>query len=175
MTVEGNHIYLNGTYFKMHGVNRHDHDDHKGRAVGLDRMRRDLELMKQHNINAVRTSHYANDPRFYELCDEYGIMLVAETDMESHGSRISATSPWLPTTRHGSPAYVDRIERLVMQERNHACIIMWSLGNESGYGCNIRAMYAKAHELDGRPVHYEEDRNADTVDVISTMYSRVSR
>lgn len=175
VTVEGNHIYLNGTYFKMHGVNRHDHDDHKGRAVGLERMRRDLELMKQHNINAVRTSHYANDPRFYELCDEYGIMLVAETDMESHGFENIGNIALVTDDPAWEPAYVDRVERLVMQERNHACIIMWSMGNESGYGCNIRAMYAKAHELDGRPVHYEEDRNADTVDVISTMYSRVSQ
>ena len=175
VTVEGNHIYLNGTYFKMHGVNRHDHDDHKGRAVGLDRMRRDLELMKRHNINAVRTSHYANDPRFYELCDEYGIMLVAETDMESHGFENIGNIALVTDDPAWEPAYVDRVERLVMQERNHACIIMWSMGNESGYGCNIRAMYAKAHELDGRPVHYEEDRNADTVDVISTMYSRVSQ
>ena len=175
VTVEGNHIYLNGAYFKMHGVNRHDHDDHKGRAVGLERMRRDLELMKQHNINAVRTSHYADDPRFYELCDEYGIMLVAETDMESHGFENIGNIALVTDDPAWEPAYVDRIERLVMQERNHACIIMWSLGNESGYGCNIRAMYAKAKELDARPVHYEEDRNADTVDVISTMYSRVSQ
>lgn len=175
VTIEGGHIYLNGTYFKMRGVNRHDVDDHKGRAVGLERMRRDLELMKRHNINAVRTSHYANDPRFYELCDEYGIMLVAETDMESHGFENIGNIATVTDDPAWEAAYVDRIERLVMQERNHACVVIWSLGNESGYGCNIRAMYAKVRELDGRPVHYEEDRNADTVDVISTMYSRVSQ
>lgn len=175
VTIENGHIYLNGTYFKMHGVNRHDHDDHKGRAVGLERMRRDVELMKRHNINAVRTSHYANDPRFYQLCDEYGIMVLAETDMESHGFENIGNIATVTDDAAWEAAYVDRIERLVMQERNQASIIIWSLGNESGYGCNIRAMYAKVKELDNRPVHYEEDRNADTVDIISTMYSRVSQ
>ena len=175
VTIEDGRILLNGTYFKMHGVNRHDHDDHKGRAIGIERMRRDLEMMKRHNINAVRTSHYANDPRFYELCDEYGIMLVAETDMESHGFENVGNIARITDDPEWQAAYVNRIERLVMQERNHACIIMWSLGNESGYGCNIEAMYAKAKELDPHPVHYEEDRNAATVDVISTMYSRVSQ
>lgn len=175
VTIEDGRILLNGVYFKMHGVNRHDGDDHKLRAEGLERMRRDVELMKRHNINAVRTSHYANDPRFYELCDEHGLMVLAETDMESHGFENIGNIATITDDPAWEAAYVDRIERLVMQERNHACIVAWSLGNESGYGCNIRAMYAKAKELDGRPVHYEEDRNADTVDIISTMYSRVSQ
>lgn len=175
VTIEDGVILLNGTYFTMHGVNRHDHDDHKGRAVGVERMRRDLELMKRHNINAVRTSHYANDPRFYELCDEYGIMLVAETDMESHGFENIGDIATVTDDPEWQDAYVDRIERLVMQERNHASIVIWSMGNESGYGCNIEAMCARARELDSRPLHYEEDRNADCVDVISTMYSRVSQ
>lgn len=176
VTVKDGRLLLNGAYFKMHGVNRHDHDDSRGRAVGLDRVRRDLELMKRHNINAVRTAHYPNDPRFYELCDEIGLMVLAETDLESHGfanvgdlSRITDDPAW-------EAAYVDRIERHVLAQRNHASIVMWSLGNESGYGCNIRAMYRRAKELDPhRPVHYEEDRNAEVVDVVSTMYSRVSQ
>lgn len=175
VTIEDGHILLNGVYFKMHGVNRHDCDDHKGRAVGMERVRRDLEMMKRHNINAVRTSHYANDPRFYELCDEYGIMLIAETDLECHGFENVGDMTRITDDPEWQDAYVDRIERLVMQERSHASIIMWSLGNESGYGCNFRAMYHRCKELDPRPVHYEEDRNADSVDVISTMYSRVSQ
>lgn len=175
VTIEDGKLYLNGVYFKMHGVNRHDCDDRKGRAVGFERMRRDVELMKRHNINAVRTSHYADDPRFYELCDEYGLMVLAETDMESHGFENIGNIATVTDDPAWEAAYVDRIERLVMQERNHASIVAWSLGNESGYGCNIRAMYAKVKELDSRPVHYEEDRNADTVDIISTMYSRVSQ
>jgi len=176
VTVEDGRLLLNGAYFMMHGVNRHDHDDRRGRAVGMDRVRRDLELMKRHNINAVRTAHYPNDPRFYELCDEIGLMVLAETDLESHGfanvgdlSRVTDDPAW-------EAAYVDRIERHVLAQRNHASIVMWSLGNESGYGCNIRAMYRRAKELDPhRPVHYEEDRNAEVVDVVSTMYSRVSQ
>ena len=176
VTVDDGLLRLNGSYFKMHGVNRHDHDDRRGRAVGMGRVRRDLELMKRHNINAVRTAHYPNDPRFYEMCDEIGLMVLAETDLESHGfanvgdlSRITDDPAW-------ETAYVDRIERHVLAQRNHASIVMWSLGNESGYGCNIPAMYRRAKELDPfRPVHYEEDRNAEHVDVISTMYSRVSQ
>lgn len=176
VTIRDGLMRLNGSYFAMHGVNRHDHDDHAGRAVGMARVRRDLELMKQHNINAVRTAHYPNDPRFYEMCDELGLFVVAETDLESHGfanvdniSRITDDPEW-------ESAYVDRIERHVMAQRNHPSIVMWSLGNESGYGCNIPAMYKRTKELDPtRPVHYEEDRDAAYVDVISTMYSRVQQ
>ncbi len=167
-------LLLNGRHLVLHGVNRHDHDDHDGRAVGLARMERDIVLMKQHNINAVRTSHYPNDPRFYELCDRYGLFVLAETDLECHGfacvgdiSRITDDPAW-------QAAYVDRIERHVLAQRNHPCIVMWSLGNESGYGVNIPAMSARCRELDPtRPVHYEEDRDAEVVDVVSTMYSRI--
>ncbi|TNV22747.1 beta-galactosidase subunit alpha [Buttiauxella sp. B2] len=168
-------FYVNGRYLKLHGVNRHDHDHQKGRAVDMARVERDIILMKQHNINSVRTAHYPNDPRFYALCDQYGLFVMAETDLESHGfanvgdiSRITDD----PTWEH---AYVERIERHVLAQKNHPSIIMWSLGNESGYGCNIRAMAARCKELDPtRLVHYEEDRDAEVVDVISTMYSRVS-
>src|SRR5699024_3417653 len=176
ITIEDGLRSWNGQYVMMHGVNRHDVDDRRGRAVGMERMRRDLVLMKQHNINAVRTAHYPNDPRFYELCDELGLFVMAETDLETHGfvaigelNRLADDPAW-------ESAYVDRIERHVLAQRNHASIIMWSLGNESGYGCNIAPMYARAKELDPtRPVHYEEDRDAEVVDVVSTMYSRVSQ
>lgn len=173
--IENGKILLNNAYFKMHGVNRHDHDEVKGRAVGMERVERDIILMKEHNINAIRTSHYANDPRFYELCDRYGMMVIAETDLESHGFENIGNIALLTDDPAWQQVYVDRIERLVMQERNHPSIVIWSLGNESGYGCNIEAMTAKVKELDTRPVHYEEDRNADSVDIISTMYSRVSQ
>ncbi|MFB7496456.1 glycoside hydrolase family 2 TIM barrel-domain containing protein [Streptomyces sp. NPDC056161] len=176
VTIVDGRLLLNGTPFMMHGVNRHDHDDRRGRAVGMARVERDLHLMKQHNINAVRTAHYPNDPRFYELCDRIGLLVVAETDLETHGfanvgelSRLTDDEAW-------QTAYVDRIERHVLAQRNHASIVMWSLGNESGYGRNIPAMYRRCAELDpSRPVHYEEDRDAEVVDVISTMYSRVSQ
>ncbi|AYN26290.1 beta-galactosidase subunit alpha [Buttiauxella sp. 3AFRM03] len=168
-------FYVNGRYLKLHGVNRHDHDHQKGRAIDMARAERDIILMKQHNINSVRTAHYPNDPRFYALCDQYGLFVMAETDLESHGfanvgdiSRITDDPAW-------EQAYVERIERHVLAQKNHPSVIIWSLGNESGYGCNIRAMTARCKELDPtRLVHYEEDRDAEVVDVISTMYSRVS-
>ncbi|WP_202300573.1 beta-galactosidase subunit alpha [Dryocola clanedunensis] len=168
-------FYVNGKYLKLHGVNRHDHDHHKGRAIDMARAERDIVLMKQHNINSVRTAHYPNDPRFYALCDRYGLFVMAETDLESHGfanvgdlSRITDDPAW-------EKAYVERIERHVAAQKNHPSIIIWSLGNESGYGCNIRAMAARCRAMDPtRLIHYEEDRDAEVVDVISTMYSRVS-
>ncbi|WHU57361.1 glycoside hydrolase family 2 TIM barrel-domain containing protein [Trueperella pyogenes] len=175
-TVEGGHLLLNGTYFKMHGVNRHDFDPRKGRAVSIDTVRHDLEMMKAHNINAVRTAHYPNDPRFYELCDELGLFVIAETDLETHGFVVTGDIDRLSDDPIWEKAYVDRIERHVLAQRNHASIAIWSLGNESGYGNNFRSMYARAKELDPQhPVMYEEDRNAELVDIISTMYSRVSQ
>ncbi|HIF9186225.1 TPA: beta-galactosidase subunit alpha [Photobacterium damselae] len=166
-------FYINNQYVMLHGANRHDNDHLKGRAVGMDRVEKDLILMKQHNINSVRTAHYPNDPRFYELCDIYGLFVMAETDVETHGfanvgdlSRITNDAAW-------EAVFVDRAERHVHAQKNHPSIIMWSLGNESGYGCNIRSMYAATKAIDDtRLVHYEEDRDAEVVDVISTMYSR---
>lgn len=174
--IESGQLLLNGTYFKMHGVNRHDHDPERGRAVTMQRVRRDLLLMKAHNINAVRTAHYPNDPRFYEMCDEIGLLVLAETDLESHGFANVGEIERITNDPQWEVSYVDRINRHVLAQRNHPSIILWSLGNESGYGCNIRSMYRRCKELDPtRPVHYEEDRNAEVVDVISTMYSRVSQ
>ncbi|EGA68189.1 cryptic beta-D-galactosidase subunit alpha [Vibrio sinaloensis DSM 21326] len=169
-------FYINNQYVMLHGVNRHDNDHLKGRTVGMDRVEKDLVLMKQHNINSVRTAHYPNDPRFYELCDIYGLFVMAETDVETHGfanvgdlSRITDDADW-------QAVFVDRAERHVHAQKNHPSIIMWSLGNESGYGCNIRAMYQATKAIDNtRLVHYEEDRDAEVVDVISTMYSRAQQ
>ncbi|MGR6831546.1 beta-galactosidase subunit alpha [Aliivibrio wodanis] len=166
-------FYINNKYVMLHGVNRHDNDHLKGRAVGMDRVEKDIVLMKQHNINSVRTAHYPNDPRFYELCDVYGLFVMGETDVETHGfanvgdlSRITNDPAW-------EHVFVERIERHIHAQKNHASIIMWSLGNESGYGCNIKSMYDAAKAIDDtRLVHYEEDRDAEVVDIISTMYSR---
>ncbi|MGK3225138.1 beta-galactosidase subunit alpha [Enterobacter soli] len=174
ITVRNGLFYVNNHYLKLHGVNRHDNDHQKGRAVGMDRVERDIVLMKQHNINSVRTAHYPNDPRFYELCDIYGLFVMAETDVESHGfanvgdlSRITDDPVW-------EHVYVERIVRHIHAQKNHPSIIIWSLGNESGYGCNIRAMARAAKALDDtRLLHYEEDRDAEVVDIISTMYTRV--
>jgi beta-galactosidase/evolved beta-galactosidase subunit alpha len=170
---EGN-LLVNGVPIMLRGVNRHDHHPDLGKAVSLESMIRDLELMKQHNINAVRTAHYPNDPRFYDLCDEYGLYVMDETDLECHGfasvgdwNRLSDDPAW-------EAAYVDRMERMVARDKNHPSIIMWSLGNESGFGRNHKAMATRARELDPtRPIHYEGDRQLEVSDVSSTMYSSV--
>lgn len=174
--VKGDKFYLNGKYFMIKGVNRHDHDPKGGRTVSKERIKKDLILMKQHNINAVRTSHYPNEPYFYDLCDELGLYVMAETDLEAHGfmwvndlSRLSCDPSW-------KAAYIDRIERAVHREKNHPSIIFWSLGNESGFGDNFRAMAKRCKELDNsRPIHYEEDRDGEIVDIMSTMYSSVEK
>ncbi len=174
--IKDGNFYLNGKYFMLKGVNRHDHDPKTGRVVTRERVKKELLLMKQHNINAIRTAHYPNSPYFYDLCDELGFYVMAETDLESHGfmwvknlSRLSQDSSW-------KEAYIDRIERSVHREKNHPSILFWSMGNESGFGENIRAMVKRCKELDDtRLVHYEEDREAQVVDIISTMYSSVEK
>lgn len=164
-------IKVNGRRIVFRGVNRHEIDPVRGRAITLESMERDVILMKQHNINAVRTSHYANDPRFYELCDRYGIYLVAETDLETHafgyqeGMNPSMWPEW-------KEAFVDRMRRMVEAYKNHPSIILWSLGNESGFGCNHEAMAAWAKKRDNtRLIHYERDQQEQVVDVISRMYA----
>lgn len=167
-------FYINNRYVMLHGVNRHDNDHLKGRAVGMDRVEKDLLLMKQHNINSVRTAHYPNDPRFYEMCDIYGLFVMAETDVESHGFANVGNLSAITDDPEWEHIYVERIVRHVHAQKNHPSIVIWSLGNESGYGCNIRAMYHAAKAIDDtRLVHYEEDRDAEVVDIISTMYTRV--
>lgn len=169
-------IHLNGSYISMHGVNRHDSHTETGRVVSMERMHADLDLMKASNMNAVRTAHYPNDPRFYELCDEKGMMVVAETDLETHGMELVDRPNEIASDPAWKPSFVDRIERHVSAQINHPSIIVWSLGNESGWGPNFEAMYNRSKELDPtRPVLYEEDRDGDVVDIVSTMYSRVSQ
>ena len=169
-------MYLNGSYFKMHGVNRHDHNPKTGRTVSIEQIKKELKLMKENNINAVRTSHYPNDPRFYELCDEIGLMLIAETDLESHGFMFMGNLSYATNDPIWIDAYVDRMLRHYHNQKNHPSIIMWSLGNESGMGICFEKAYKALKTLDPyRPVHYEEDREAKVVDVISTMYSSVEK
>lgn len=159
----------------LYGVNRYDNDYRKGRVVGMDRVEKDFQLMKQYNINFVRIVYYSNDSRFYELCDIYGLFVMAEIDVESYGfvnvgdiSRIIDDSQW-------EKVYVERIVRYIYAQKNYSSIIIWSLGNEFGYGCNIRAMYYAAKALDDtRLVYYEEDRDVEVVDIIFIMYIRVS-
>lgn len=169
-------LHLNGRYIAMHGVNRHDANPHTGRVISVDDMVKDLTLMKEHNINAVRTAHYPNDPRFYELCDQMGLMVLAETDLETHGMELVGEPNLIASSPEWKTAFVDRIERHAKAQINHPSIVIWSLGNESGWGDNFRAMYEACKRIDPiRPVLYEEDRDAEVVDIVSTMYSRAAQ
>lgn len=169
-------MLVNGVPITLHGVNRHDAHPDTGRSVTLADMARDILLMKQHNINAVRTAHYPNDPRFYELCDRYGLYVMDETDLETHGFELIGETGRLNGDPAWRNAYVDRIERMVERDKNHPSVIMWSLGNESGFGENFEAMAAWCRASDPtRLIHYEEDREAKVCDVVSTMYSSVEK
>ncbi|MEC0231657.1 beta-galactosidase, LacZ type [Paenibacillus alba] len=174
--VKDGQFLVNGKAILLKGVNRHDHHPDTGRTVTLSTMIQDVKMMKQYNINAVRTAHYPNDPRFYDICDEYGLYVMEETDLETHGfeplgniSRLSDDPAW-------QEAYVDRVRRMVERDKNHPSVLFWSLGNESGFGCNFRAMSAWCKQADPtRLIHYEEDREAEVCDVVSTMYSSVEK
>ena len=144
--VKGEFFYINGQLVKLKGVNRHEHHPRTGRHVDHQTMETDIRLMKQANINMLRTSHYPDDPYFYELCDEYGIYVMDETDNESHGYGIGNKQLGEDSTWEG--AFVDRALAMVKRDRNHACIIFWSLGNESSQGRNIRAMANAVKKID---------------------------
>ncbi|MBQ9231560.1 MAG: hypothetical protein IJ190_10365 [Prevotella sp.] len=165
-------LLINGQPIKIRGVNRHEHDPHKARVMTEALMVKDLQLMKAANINAVRLSHYPNCPHWYELCDSMGMYVMDEADCETHGLRgtLASTPDW-------ADAFIDRAVRMAERDKNHPCVIFWSLGNESGYGPNQAAMSAWLHEFDPtRPVHYEGaqgDPDPSTVDVISRFYPRV--
>ncbi|HEX2949898.1 MAG TPA: glycoside hydrolase family 2 TIM barrel-domain containing protein [Armatimonadota bacterium] len=168
-------LLVNGVSIKIQGVNRHDTHPDLGHAVSLEAMIKDVTLMKQHNINAVRTSHYPNDPRWLDLCDEYGLYVIDEADLEAHGFCFTGDFNELSNDPEWKDAYLDRAERMVERDKNHPSIIMWSLGNESGYGTNHDAMYAWIHAADAtRPVHYEGAWQVPgTMDVLSRMYPSV--
>ncbi len=146
-------VYINGKRVFFKGANRHDTSPIHGRAVTVDEMLRDVVLFKQNNLNTIRTSHYPNDFRMYAMFDHYGLYVVDEADLEDHANQsISDKKSWIP-------AFVDRIDRMVLRDRNHPSVVMWSLGNEAGNGENFRYCYDAAKKLDSRPVHYEGTRS----------------
>lgn len=167
-------LTVNGRRLVLRGVNRHEFHPATGRTLTRETMCRDVELMKRHNINAVRTSHYPPHPDFLDLCDEYGLWVVLECDLETHGFETVDARPWERNPSadpHWRSAYLDRIERTVERDKNHPSVIIWSLGNEAGDGQNLEAMAAWVHERDpARPVHYEGDRLARYADLYSEMY-----
>ncbi len=174
--VRGRDLLVNGRRIRVQGVNRHDFDQHTGRVVSREAMRRDLVSMKRHGINAVRTSHYPNDPAFLDLTDELGLYVIDEADIESHAFQATLCD---------DPRYlaqwVSRVSRMVLRDRNHASVIAWSLGNESGYGSNHEAAAAWVRRHDpSRPLHYEGAIRFDWAggqrvsDIVCPMYPAIS-
>lgn len=175
--IRNGQLLVNGAPVRFRGVNRHEHDPRTARVMSEERMLQDILLMKQANINAVRTSHYPNVSRWYELCDSLGLYVMDEADIEEHGLRgtLASTPDW-------HAAFLDRAVRMAERDKNHSSIVMWSMGNESGYGPNFAAISAWLHDFDPtRPVHYEGAQGAGgepdpkTVDVISRFYTRVKQ
>jgi beta-galactosidase len=163
---------VNGAPVKLRGVNRHEFSPDRGRAVTEQDMLADVFLMKRHNLNAVRTSHYPPHPRFLELCDEYGLWVMLECDLETHGFALTQWRGNPSADPRWRRAMVGRMRRTVERDKNHPSIIMWSLGNESGTGENLAAMAAWVRDRDpSRPLHYEHDPTAADVDVYSRMYA----
>ncbi len=172
--IVGGVFRVNGNRVMLRGVNRHEFHPDRGRALNSDDMLADVLILKQHNVNAVRTSHYPPHPVFLDLCDEYGLYVVDECDLETHGFH--------PQKWKGNPsddpdwhdALIDRMRRMLGRDRNHPSIVMWSLGNEAGAGDNLEAMYAFAKKADpSRPVHYEGDQRTRYSDVWSQMYPAI--
>jgi len=162
---------VNGEAVTIRGVNRHDFHTDRGRHVPVDAMREDIELMKRHNINAVRTAHYPNDSRFYDLCDEYGLYVIDETDIECHGLEEADETPHLSDAAEWEATYVDRMVRMVERDKNHPSVVIWSLGNESDFGENHVAMAEDTRERDPtRPIHYEPDTDQEVSDIVGPMY-----
>lgn len=167
---------VNGNPVKFRGVNRHEHHPVHGRAVPYDFMKADLLLMKQYNINGIRTSHYIDDHRLYDLADELGLWVIDEADLECHGFDEIGCDPKSFTSDNPDweEAYVDRARQMVKRDKNHPSIVIWSLGNEAFYGRNHKAMYEYIKTVDtGRPVHYEQDFPAISADMHSRMYASV--
>src|SRR5690554_4223237 len=170
--IEGSQLKVNGKALLLKGVNRHEHDEYTGHVVSKESMIQDIKLMKQNNINAVRTSHYPTDPLFYALCDEYGLYVVDEANIESHGMgygdrSLAKDSSWMA-------AHIDRTQRMVERDKNHPSIIIWSLGNEAGNGINFEATYDWIKKRDlTRPVQYEQAHRGDNTDIVCPMYAGI--
>ncbi len=178
--IENGQFLVNGVSIYFKGVNRHELDPEKGRVISEASMRQDIELMKQHNINAVRTSHYPNDPRWYALTDEYGLYVIDEANVESHQLWNEGRSPVLDTAWQA--AFVARGVAMAERDKNHPSIVMWSLGNETGDGPNTQAMADTIRKLDPtRLIHYESTKQEtygkqpSGYDVIANMYARTDQ
>ncbi|KAL4932488.1 putative beta-galactosidase [Aspergillus undulatus] len=196
--IQNGNITVNGRPILFRGVNRHDHHPLHGRAVPLDFVKKDLLLMKTHNINSVRCCHYPSTPQLFSMCDELGLWVMDEADLECHGFYDAVARPldipesmdyeqrkrltfaqaaeFTSNNPQWKEAYIDRAVQMVARDRNYASVVIWSLGNEAFYGDNHAAMYEYIKTVDpSRPVHYEGDMEAKTADMYSYMYPSVSR
>ncbi|KAL4874448.1 glycosyl hydrolases family 2, TIM barrel domain-containing protein [Aspergillus karnatakaensis] len=175
--MDGPNFLVNGQPIIIYGVNRHEHSHLYGRSVRYEDMRADLIRMKRSNINTIRTAHQPPHPSFFDVADELGFYVIAEADIECHGfgdieETEEGAASWLSDNEEWEHAYLDRAEQLVERFKNHASIIIWSLGNECFYGRNQAAMYRWIKERDpSRIIHYEQDREAESADIYSHMYS----
>ncbi len=184
-------VYFNGEKIKFRGVNRHDSDPETGFVIDVRQIKKDLMLMKQHNFNAIRSSHYPNAPYFYQMCDEYGFMVIDEADIEAHGpfmlyrkedtdqNRFRRWNEKIADDPAWEKAIVDRVRLMVQRDKNRPCIVMWSMGNESAYGCNFEKALAWTKNFDpDRITQYESARyrnydityDYDNLDLYSRMY-----
>jgi beta-galactosidase len=171
--IKGSQLLVNGRAILIKGVNRHEHDPDTGHYVSSKSMLRDIELMKQHNINAVRTCHYPDDPLWYELCDKYGLYIIDEANIESHGQGYKPEKTFA-NKPEWKEAHLDRIRRMVERDKNHPSIIIWSMGNEAGDGTNFEVASDWIHQRDpGRPVHYERAGLRAHTDIYCPMYARI--
>ncbi|MCD8357212.1 MAG: DUF4981 domain-containing protein [Clostridia bacterium] len=190
--VQNNIVYVNGVPIKFHGVNRHDSDPETGYAISMEQLKRDLMIIKQHNFHAIRTSHYPNAPYFYQLCDQYGFFVIDEADHESHGASAlycSDNGDWDTHVEHwnepfaDNPEYieatVDRTQMCVQRDKNRPCVMIWSMGNESAYGCCFEEALKWTKQFDpGRLTHYESAQyhskkkayDYSNIDLYSMMY-----
>ena len=188
-------IYLNGQKIKFRGVNRHDSDPVTGFTISLEQIKTDLILMKQHNFNAIRSSHYPNAPFFYEMCDKYGFMVIDEADIEAHGpfmiyrkddtdyNRFKRWNEKIADDPAWQTAIVDRVKLMVERDKNRFCIVMWSMGNESAYGCNFEKALEWTKKFDpdritqyesARYRNYDKTYDYSNLDVYSRMYPALS-
>jgi beta-galactosidase len=172
--IKDGQLLVNGKPVLIRGVNRHEFDPERGQTLTREGMVRDIRLMKQNNINAVRTCHYPNVPEWYDLCDEYGLYLVDEANIESHGMGYGPAS--LSKNPSWGAAHMDRTQRLVERDKNHAAVIIWSLGNEAGMGMNFEADYRWIKQRDpSRPVQYEQANEGPFTDIVCPMYAEPQR
>lgn len=170
--IKGGQLLVNGKAVYLKGVNRHEHDEYTGHVVNRESMLQDIRLMKEHNINAVRTCHYPNDPLWYQLCDQYGLYVVDEANIESHGMGYGEQS--LAKDTVWQAAHLDRVQRMVQRDKNHPSVIIWSLGNEAGDGVNFEACYHWIKQNDAsRPVQYERAERLAHTDIVCPMYAPI--